>query len=535
MKPRSGSVMGLAVVLVTCCAFAASRQTVPSTNPGGNGGHLGIAIGSLTPSEKQSFGTDGVLVKQLEPDGPAARAGVRVHDVIVAIDSARISNKDDLLAVVSRLIPGSTARLQILRAGNLITIRVPVAAAADPSRQTANVANSSTTEDRGTSTGSAPPEKQAQAGSSAGGQNAWAPDSQVGDLQFNVPSGWKKVQTANETVLTPKGLSRNAVVIIGILPAQNSSDPHAWFRATWANWKSKINLIDPGDPETTHHANGFKVLRSYSRAYSSRLGNSVFILGAAVSGNRVAPYYYLCNTNCDVDGYENALQNFELSLSLASLGRARTNTEEAGSSGGLKGLYTSFNMSEGDAALGTFRVRGSVAYLGFFPDGNVIRTLPKEGLENFDFRAAVRNSRESCGRYQVVGNRITIKWGDNSTVSGVRDGAKLHFGDDAFEYEPVAHSDGLTLQANYHPERTDPRARIVFTQDGRFADNDALRAVGVPASSGSGSYRIKDNTLTLTFSDGRIVKVSFFVFADEQGSQRPGTIHLNGHALLRVH
>jgi hypothetical protein len=248
----------------------------------------------------------------------------------------------------------------------------------------------------------------------------------------------------------------------------------------------------------------------------------------------LSPYFYLCNTRCGYDGYQNAFQDFELSLTLTSQGSSHTKPNRAGTSGGLKGLYTGFKLSQGDVALGTFKVRGSITYLAFFPDGNVIRTLPKEGLENFDLRAAVRDSRESCGRYRLDGNRISITWGDNSTVTGVRDGAKLQIADEPFEYEPAADSDGLTLGAVYRPEGANLRARIAFIPGGRFADDGALNAVDVPASPGTGLYQIKDNTLTLSYSNGRIVKVSFFISADEVRSGQPATIHVNGRALLKV-
>jgi hypothetical protein len=367
----------------------------------------------------------------------------------------------------------------------------------------------------------------------AAGQDAWAADSKVGDLQFNVPNGWRQVQAPDGIVLVPNGASQNSVVIIGFLPGQTVGDPYSWFRAAWANWKTQINLIDSGEPESKRNPNGFDVLRSYSRAYSPRLGNATFILAAAVAGNRVAPYFYLCNANCGFDGYQNDFQTFELSLSLASLTSSpRPSARDVGKSGGLKGLYTSFSTSEGHAELGTFRVRGSVTYLAFFADGNVIRFLPREGLENFDFRSAVRSSRESCGRYQLNGNRISITWGDNSVTSGARNGAKLQIGDGAFAYEPTAHSDGLTLGGVYSPDGADGRVNLAFTQDGRFADGGSLSAVDIPSPPGSGSYRIHDNTLTLSYSDGRIVKVSFFISGDEEGNHRPSTIHVNGHALV---
>ena len=269
----------------------------------------------------------------------------------------------------------------------------------------------------------------------------------------------------------------------------------------------------------------------------------MFIMAGAVAGNRVWQYFFLCNDNCQ-PGNEDVFQDWEHSLSLASLGNSKPNPTGGGISGGLKGLYTSYRLSAGDAALGTFRLSAGIVYLAFFPDGNVIRYLPKEGLENFDLRSAVRTSRESCGRYKIDGDQITIAWADNSTYTGVRDGTKLLMHDnvsqgfngnyDSLGYEAAANSDGLTLGAAYHPDRADPRARIAFAPNGSFAENGALSAVNMSASPGTGSYRIKDNTLTLSYGDGRVIKLSFFVSASEERSQQPSMIHLNGFALPKA-
>jgi hypothetical protein len=45
-----------------------------AANPAARG-HIGIVVNNLTPSQTQSLGANGAVVKQLEPDGPATQAG----------------------------------------------------------------------------------------------------------------------------------------------------------------------------------------------------------------------------------------------------------------------------------------------------------------------------------------------------------------------------------------------------------------------------------------------------------------------------
>ena len=49
--------------------------------------------------------------------GPAAKAGLRPGDVIVAIDDARIETVEDLFAELRQHKPGSQVRLTIIRGG----------------------------------------------------------------------------------------------------------------------------------------------------------------------------------------------------------------------------------------------------------------------------------------------------------------------------------------------------------------------------------------------------------------------------------
>ncbi len=381
-----------------------------------------------------------VVVSAFE-QGPAYKAGIRAGDVIFAVDSILTSFKTfNEVAGMIRGPRGSEVHLGVRRPGvqqplSFKVTREEISPAATPSSTPAS-SGSLPSRKIGGPTGPSPASPPFAA--SPGGLDAWKPDAQVGDLQFDVPDGWRQVQTPDGINLVPKGIPQNSVVAISFLPPAQSSDPFEWFRATWANWKGPLNLIDSGEPESKRNPNGFEVLSSYSRAYTPRLGNATFILAAAVAGNRVNPYFYLCNSNCGYDGYQQGFQDFELSLTLAGLGPAMVNASEPGTAGGMEGVYRTYKATEGDVALGTFKVRGHAEYLVFFPDGNVIRFLPKEGLANFDFRAAVRKSRESCGRYWVDGNRLTIHWGDNRTATAVREGKKLQMGNDLLPYERMA-------------------------------------------------------------------------------------------------
>ena len=68
------------------------------------------------------FPNGGVIVGEVVPGGPAAKAGVQPQDVIVSVDGNPIKSGDELIAIVSNKHPGSTVSLGIIRAGKHITL-----------------------------------------------------------------------------------------------------------------------------------------------------------------------------------------------------------------------------------------------------------------------------------------------------------------------------------------------------------------------------------------------------------------------------
>ena len=81
-------------------------------------GQLGIAIQPMTPELAENFGLSqgrGVLVNQVTPNGPAAHAGIRQGDVIVAFDGKAVEDGNSLRNRVASTAPGTKATLTIIR------------------------------------------------------------------------------------------------------------------------------------------------------------------------------------------------------------------------------------------------------------------------------------------------------------------------------------------------------------------------------------------------------------------------------------
>jgi serine protease Do len=88
-------------------------------------GSIGVQFQPATSSavgRMYGFANGGVIIGQVIPGGPAAKAGLQPEDAIVSVDGHPIKNGDELIAIVSNKHPGSTVSLGIVRVGKHLTV-----------------------------------------------------------------------------------------------------------------------------------------------------------------------------------------------------------------------------------------------------------------------------------------------------------------------------------------------------------------------------------------------------------------------------
>lgn len=102
-------------------------ESASNDNSPASAGKLGIGVTPLTPDAAQALklpaGTQGLLVGEVDPSGPAADAGIQQNDVIVEVNRQPVRSVDDLKSALAK--NGTrTALLLINRGGE--TVFVPV-------------------------------------------------------------------------------------------------------------------------------------------------------------------------------------------------------------------------------------------------------------------------------------------------------------------------------------------------------------------------------------------------------------------------
>jgi serine protease Do len=94
-------------------------------------GWMGVAIQEITPALAKSFKLPeqrkGVLISDVNENGPSHAAGIKRGDVVVAFNGKEVQSVSQLRNLVARTVVGKDAQIKVLRDGKEQTIAVKVA------------------------------------------------------------------------------------------------------------------------------------------------------------------------------------------------------------------------------------------------------------------------------------------------------------------------------------------------------------------------------------------------------------------------
>jgi serine protease Do len=157
---RSGGFMGISFAIPIDEAIRVSDQLRASGHV--TRGRIGVRIDQVSREVAEAIGLgkpQGALVRQVQADSPAAKAGVEPGDIITRFSGQTIDNATDLPRLVGDTKPGTRASLTVFRRGQTRDLTLTIAEM-DGDSQTAAGGKSPDTQMPGTRSSNSPATRQ---------------------------------------------------------------------------------------------------------------------------------------------------------------------------------------------------------------------------------------------------------------------------------------------------------------------------------------------------------------------------------------
>jgi serine protease Do len=125
---RSGGFMGISFAIPIDDAMRVAEQL--RVNGRVVRGRIGVQIAPVTKEVAESIGLGsraaGALVRSVEKDGPADKAGVEAGDIITKVAGRAVERSGDLPRMIGSIKPGTRSALSVWRRGNARELTVTV-------------------------------------------------------------------------------------------------------------------------------------------------------------------------------------------------------------------------------------------------------------------------------------------------------------------------------------------------------------------------------------------------------------------------
>jgi len=417
-----------------------------------------------------------------------------------------------------------------------------------------------------------------------------AQTSQYGNVKFDIPSGWQRLEQGQFAVLAPNDLTTSEKLIIVISPGQElTSDFRAAFEATLQNaLAANEKLVGSSETQLNRENEGYDVLTKTLTVENVDDSNrTIRLYIAANPGKRLEMIVILANDQALFKKYETAVQAFITSCTFANFTKTGNDaTVNADKPVGnppssnryteIEGLYVANILQNVPKTFGFgYEYRNFNVFWLLLSGGRIYFGLPDGDPAQFDFERAGREKPEKCGTYQISNSQIQLQW-RGKPVSFNR-GQELVDLSAAYSgqtgrtfFRRVSSENGVRLNgvfarrsfAHLSSAITDGgvsgETRFSFSSDGRFtiegfigfsastkgrpldsgrdptaitpaSPNGNVLAIGSNNNTQSGTYQIRNNVLELTYADGH--REGFFFFRVPQEEDK--VICINGTNYLR--
>jgi hypothetical protein len=395
--------------------------------------------------------------------------------------------------------------------------------------------------------------------------NAVAPQTNAGARKFGLmaytpPTAWSHLVFNDGVVFKPLDLPAGEHLAMQIMQPLNASGSleqalqQSYDEAAVMYNGTKMNYAGEGNYKKEEAKTSFRGwdyircnggIRIGGGDYPPEFGLDLFVIKINNRFERVAVLKSRkINRSCSMSSfyaddrpqYKNAIHNLLFSIHFDDGGEASLQpgtTDGGGITGVWQGISLQTSASSG--------IRYNVFSPIFLSNGQAYfgPKFQSEGLDGLDTRIPPEINRRDWGTYSFSNGRGVLKMPyaniplrmEGNTLIITSNQTDHRF----YQLPPV---DGARFNGTYMmSEAYGKIPAITFTADGGFADNGAIRVlyheyndcINPALTPGSGTYEVKDHTITFNYSDGRKIKIAFMGAEYDIKNQSPAVLRMSNN------
>jgi hypothetical protein len=369
-------------------------------------------------------------------------------------------------------------------------------------------------------------------------------------VSFTPPQGWAAAQDRDHVTFTLIDSAARTYVMLAVYnSAPESGDAERDFSSEWNEVVGKSFSAESAPRSTGGQSRPGLKFREGSAQVRQQNGQPSYVrLLVFPADRRIFSVMLVATNEKALDARQPAVQSFLESLRLASpLAATAKQAEPVGGStaprsgNGISGVWMGFKTYTGD-------YEPHPRWYTFYDDGQVFEDIPRTGLAGFNREASKTDSGQKSywGRYTFTNGAGSItKPGVNYHETLQSEGAdKLKV--DSFHFFRCQDVNGLRLQGEWtslanpndpaldrFPAGQKPVFR--FSSDGKFSDEGVFATFlksGDPRqdAAGTGVYEVRDFTLILRFSDGRVKQLAMTAMLGANAAASNDTLFISRSA-----
>ncbi len=381
-----------------------------------------------------------------------------------------------------------------------------------------------------------------------------------GLMTYTAPAGWSHQIFSDGVVFKPLGLPADEHLAMQIMKPLNFSGSleqalqQSFDEAAVMYNGTKMNYIGEGNYKKEQAKISFRGweyircnggVRIGNDEYPPEFGLDLFVIKINNRFERIAVLKSRkINRSCSMSSfyaddrqqYKNAIDNLLFSIHFDDGGEASLQPGTT-DGGGALGVWQGISMQTS----ATSGIRYNVFSPIFLSNGQAYfgAKFWSEGLDGLDTRIPPEINRRDWGTYSFSNGRGILKM-PYANIPLRMEGNTLIITANQTDHKFYAlpSVDGARFNGTYVMSEAYGKIPVItFTFDGGFTDNGAVRilyhdyndCINPALLPGSGTYQVKDYTITFNYTDGRKIKIAFLGAEYDISNQSPAKLMMSSN------